>query len=350
MTTLDRLLIVGLGSIGTRHAKLVRQLIPSTMIAVLRHQSCQNLSDIGLIDCCFTSVEEALQFQPQAAVIANPASFHLDIALPLARAGVHLLIEKPIAVDEKKTLELIEVCRSYRTVLMVGYNLRFLRSLQQFREILEEKRVGRILSVRSEIGQFLPSWRPSLDYRKTVSAQAALGGGVLLELSHEIDYLRWLFGEVEWVSAVQRRQSSLEIDVEDTAHLILGFTHLLGTVPVIASLNMDFVRHDATRNCTVIGETGSLRWNALTGTVELFEQGGNAWQTLFTHKHQRDDSYIEEWNHFLACIADGSPPLISGQDGLAVIRIIEAARRSSTIGAVVSIKQEDTGEHAPVII
>lgn len=346
---LERLLIVGLGSIGTRHAKLARELIPEAKIAVLRHRSCQDLPDIG-IDCCFTNVEEALQFQPQAAVIANPASFHLDVALPLARAGIHLLIEKPIAVDAKKVLELIEVCRSNRTILMVGYNLRFLRSLQQFREILEEKRVGRVLSVRSEIGQFLPSWRPSLDYRETVSAQAALGGGVLLELSHEIDYLRWLFGEVEWVSAVRCRQSSLEIDVEDTAHLILGFTHELGTVPVIASLNMDFVRHDTTRNCTIIGETGSLRWNALAGTVELFEQGGNAWQTLFTHKPQRDDSYIAEWNHFLACITDGSPPLISGQDGLAVIRIIEAAHRSSTIGAVVSIKQEDVGDHAPVII
>lgn len=341
---LERLLIVGLGSIGTRHAKLARKLIPGAKIAVLRHRNCPNLSDTGHIDCCFTSMEEALQFRPQAAVIANPASFHLDVALPLASAGIHLLIEKPIAVDEKKVLELIEVCRAQRTVLMVGYNLRFLRSLQKFREILEEKRVGSVLSVRSEIGQFLPTWRPAADYRQTVSAQVALGGGVLLELSHEFDYLRWLFGEVEWVSAVLRKQSGLEIDVEDTAHLILGFSPGLGKVPVIASLNMDFVRHDTTRNCTVIGETGSLRWNAVAGTVELFQQGDHTWQTLFTHKHQRDDSYIEEWNHFLACTADGSPPLISGQDGLAVLRIIEAARLSSTIGTVISIKQaEDMG-------
>lgn len=135
---LERLLIVGLGSIGTRHAKLVRELIPRAKIAVLRHRSCQNLPNIGL-DYCFTNLDDALQFQPQAAVIANPASLHLDIALSLARAGVHLLIEKPIAAATKGVSELIEVCRSQRITLMVGYNLRFFPSLQRFRELLEKK-------------------------------------------------------------------------------------------------------------------------------------------------------------------------------------------------------------------
>jgi predicted dehydrogenase len=237
----------------------------------------------------------------------------------------------------------MEVCRAQSIILMTGYNLRFLPSLQRFRELIGEKRAGRVLSVRAEIGQYLPSWRPGHDYRQSVSAKAVLGGGVLLELSHEIDYLRWLFGEVEWVSAIQRKQSGLEVDVEDTAHLILGFANATGEVPVIAALNMDFIRHDTTRSCTVIGEAGSLRWNALAGTVEFFEQGGNIWQTLFTHQHQRDDSYLSEWHHFLACITDGGSPAISGYDGLAVLRIIDAARQSSITGSVVSITQAYRG-------
>ncbi len=343
---LERLLIVGLGSIGTRHARLVRELVPDVQIIVLRHRSCQDMQDTG-INHCVTSMEEALKFHPQAAVIANPASHHLDVALPLAQAGVHLLIEKPISSTTQGVSELIEVCRARGITLMVGCNLRFLSSLQRFRELLEEKRVGRVLSVRAEIGQFLPSWRPDSDYRQTVSAKAALGGGVLLELSHEIDYLRWLFGEVEWVSAIQRKQSALEIDVEDTAHLVMGFAHETGAVPVIAALNMDFIRHDTTRTCTAIGETGSLRWDAVAGTIEFFEPGGNAWQTLFTHQHQRDDSYLAEWRHFLTCIIDGGPPLISGHDGLAVLLIIEAARHSSTTGTIAFIKQEDGGGENP---
>jgi predicted dehydrogenase len=343
---LERLLIVGLGSIGTRHVQLVRELVPGLQIVALRHRSCQDMNEPG-IDHCVTSLDEALRFRPQAAVIANPASHHLDVALPLANAGIHLLVEKPISSTAQGVSELIEVCRVRGIILMTGYNLRFLPSLKRFRELLEENRVGRVLSVRAEIGQFLPSWRPGSDYRQTVSAKAALGGGVLLELSHEIDYLRWLFGEVEWVSAIQRKQSGLEIDVEDTAHLVLSFAHEAGEVPVIATLNMDFIRHDTTRSCTVIGETGSLRWNAIAGTVELFEQDGNAWQTLFTHQPQRDDSYLGEWRHFLGCIANAVPPVISGDDGLAALRVIEAARQSSATGTVVSIKQEEMGHEKP---
>lgn len=339
---LERLLIVGLGSIGSRHLRIARELLPLAQIVVLRHKSCEDLPHLS-IDHCVTSLEQALEFRPQAAVIANPASLHLDVALPLAKAGVHLLIEKPISHTTERVSELIQVCHAQGIILMTGYNLRFLLSLQRFRDLLEEKRVGRVLSVRAEIGQFLPSWRPGFDYRQTVSAKAALGGGVLLELSHDIDYLRWLFGEVEWLSAMELKQSGLEIDVEDTAHLVLGFTPDTAGARVVATLNMDFTRHDATRSCTVIGESGSLRWNALVGTVEYFEPGGNTWQIIFSHQHQRDDSYLAEWRHFLDCIAGVSTPIVSGYDGLAVLRIIEGARHSSRTETRLHMKQDNTG-------
>jgi len=343
---LERLLIVGLGSIGRRHARLARELVAGLQIAALRQQVSPDMAGSG-VDYCMTSLAEALKFCPQAAVIANPASHHLEVASDLARAGVHLLVEKPISNTTRGLSELIENCASRGLTLMTGYNLRFLPSLVRFRELLEARHVGRVLSVRAEVGQFLPSWRPGSDYRQSVSAQAALGGGVLLELSHEIDYLRWLFGEVGWVSAVQRKQSGLETDVEDTAHLVLGFAETRAAPSLIASLSMDFIRHDTTRCCTAIGETGSLRWNAVTGTVEVFEQGGDAWRSLYAHPHQRDESYLAEWRHFLKCIADGSAPLISGYDGLAVLQIVEAARRSSSTGATVPVVSEDSGLRDP---
>ena len=343
---LERLLIVGLGSIGSRHARLARALLPGVQIVALRHQSCGDPQPMG-VDHCVTSLAEALKFRPQAAVIANPATCHLDVALPLAQAGVHLLVEKPISSSTEGVTELIDVCRAQGITLMTGYNMRFLPSLQRFRELLKEKRCGRVLSVRAEVGQYLPSWRPDADYRQNVSAKAALGGGVLLELSHEIDYLRWIFGEVEWVNAILLKQSDLEIDVEDTVHLILGYAYNTGEKPLVVSLNLDFIRHDTTRVCTAIGETGSLRWNALAGTVEIFEQGSAAWQSLFAHRSQRDDSYLVEWRNFLSCITNGESPQILGQDGLAVLRIIEAARHSSTIGAVVSVKKEDGDRKMP---
>lgn len=334
---IERLLIVGLGSIGTRHVRLARELLPDVEIIVLRHKSCNDVQNTN-IDHCVTTLEDALKFKPQAAVIANPATHHLDIAIPLAEAGIHLLIEKPISSSVDDVSNLIDICKDRNLILMTGYNLRFLTSLQQFREFIFSKRIGQALSVRAEIGQYLPSWRPDSDYRQTVSAKSELGGGVLLELSHEIDYLRWLFGEIEWVSAILKKQSELDIDVEDTAHLVIGFEHEVQTKPVIANLNMDFIRHDTTRNCTVICENGTLRWNALSGVVDLFEQGASEWQILFTEEQQqRDGTYIEEWKHFLKCIDKEETPRVSGRDGLKVLQVIEAIRQSSSTGKLISI-------------
>lgn len=327
---ISRVLIVGLGSIGARHLRLARQLLPDADIRVLRRQPGDPVPDYA--NGCMYSLAAAIDFAPQIAVIANPSTLHLQAALPLAHAGVHLLVEKPLSATPENVCQLLTACRKQKTVLLTGYNLRFLPSLQQFRSLLEQAVIGKVLSVRCEIGQYLPAWRPDSDYRQSVSARPELGGGALLELSHELDYLRWIFGEVDWLNATLSRQSSLEIDVEDTVHLLLGFQPSSDGHRLIGSVSLDFIRHDTTRLCTAIGEYGSLRWNGLTGVVEQFAAGGNEWRTLFHYQHQRDDSYLAEWRHFLACVAGQNTALISGEDGLKVLRIIEAARQASETG------------------
>jgi predicted dehydrogenase len=324
---ISSVLIVGLGSIGQRHLRLARKLLPDADIRVLRRQATSEVPEYS--NGCFSHIDEALAFTPQVAAIANPAPFHIDTAQALANAGVHLLIEKPLSDSLKCVGELLETCHKQGTVLLIGYNLRYLPSLQHFRDLLGERVIGKVLSVRCEIGQYLPSWRPDNDYRHGVSARHELGGGALLELSHELDYLRWIFGEVEWVKATLSRQSGLEIDVEDSAHLTLGFVPATDGHRLVGTVNLDFIRHDTTRLCTAIGERGSLRWNGLTGVVEHFEAGAKEWNVLFQHQHQRDDSYLVEWQHFLQCVNAKATPLISGEDGLKVLQIIDAARHSS---------------------
>jgi predicted dehydrogenase len=327
---INRILIVGLGSIGKRHLRLAKELLPKADIRVLRHQVTSEVPEFS--NGCFSGIEEAIAFAPQIAVIASPSPFHIATAQSLAEVGVHLLIEKPLSNSLDGVTQLLETCQKQGTVLLTGYNLRFLPSLQRFRDLLGEGVIGKVLSVRCEIGQYLPSWRPDSDYRQSVSARRELGGGVLLELSHELDYLRWIFGEIDWVKATLSHQSSLEIDVEDTAHLILGFTPTTDGHQLIGSVNLDFIRHDTTRLCTSIGENGSLRWNGLTGEVALYETGAKEWRELFSHTHQRDDSYLAEWQNFIECITEHKRPMITGEDGLKVLQIIEAARNSATSG------------------
>lgn len=327
---ITRILLIGLGSIGRRHLRLARELFPNAEIAVLRHKADPVIPEHA--DHAFSSMGDALAFAPDIAVIANPATFHVAAAMPLAQAGVHLLIEKPLSASTEGVVELLDICRKTKARLATGYNLRFLPSLQRFKSMLDDKVIGPVWSVRCEIGQYLPSWRPETDYRQGVSAQRVLGGGALLELSHELDYLRWIFGEVAWVQASQTRQSDLEIDVEDSMHLIMGFLPKGHGHPLVATANLDFIRHDTTRMCTAIGKFGSLRWNGIAGTVEVLVPGQLVWQEVYRHQAERDESYRAQWKNFALSVEQAVEPLVSGGDGLKVLRVIEAARQAAATG------------------
>ena len=330
------LLIVGYGSIGKRHARIARDLFPHAKIIILRHKVSKKIK-YQYVDHCVTNLIDAIKFKPQIAVIANPASHHIDIAYPLAKLGIHLLIEKPISNSSKNILKLIKMCNSKKIILMVGYNLRFMESLKKFREILKKGAIGKVLSIRSEVGSFLPSWRSSSDYTKSVSAIKKLGGGVLLELSHDIDYLIWLFGNIKWVNSTIHRQGNLKIDTEDTAHITLCLSGTNKNSDIIANLNMDFYRHDATRSCKVIGKLGTLHWNAIDGTIKLFKKGAKQWKTIYKNEVNRDATYISEWKHFINCIKNNKKPIVGGKDGLEVIKIIEAIKKSSKSSSIVSL-------------
>ena len=332
---ISRILIVGNGSIGMRHLRIAREQFPNSEICVLGHREVPEIPEFS--NNYLTTTDAAIQFAPQIAIIANPSTFHIPIAHELAKVGTHLLIEKPISSTSDGVFELIETCKEQNCVLQVGYNLRFSPSLQTFREVLRTGEIGKLLSVHCEVGQYLPTWRPEKDYRKGVSANKTLGGGVLLELSHELDYLQWIFGEVDWVRATLTRQSSLEIDVEDSAQLILGFKTNLSQHQLIATLNMDFIRHDQTRVCVAIGENGSLKWDGILGEVSVYEKGATSWKKLLTHTPTKDETYVVQWLEFMNCINAGAVPAVSGHDGLRVLEIIESARRSASTGVQVSV-------------
>jgi predicted dehydrogenase len=322
----EKVLIAGLGSIGQRHLRLVRERLPDAEIMVLRHRASNDRPEYA--DRVTESMDEALAFAPQVAVIANPAPMHLAVAEALLDARCHMLIEKPMATEAAAAASFLKRLPESTLVCQVGYNLRFLPSLTEFRRLVNEGVAGRTLSIRAEIGQYLPDWRPGKDYRDSVSAKRELGGGVLLELSHEFDYLGWVFGDVEWVSAWASHVSDLELDVEDCAHLVMGFATRNQVGETVATLSMDLFRRDTLRTCTMIGSEGSLRWNPLAGSVELHKAGGSGWETVFTKAPERDQAYRAQLDHFLDCVRTGGKPLVDAAAGLRALDTVEAARRS----------------------
>ncbi len=338
MTNLNnRVLIVGLGSAGSRHLRVAQKLLPEADIRVYRHEITEDSQVHGLIN--LKSLQDLIEFAPQIAVIANPSSYHLGVAQFLADRGTHLLIEKPISSSLFGVQKLINTCNLNHSVLMVGYNLRYSGSLQRYRDLINSDLIGDIFSVRCEVGQYLPSWRPDTDYRYGVSAKKELGGGALLELSHELDYLRWIFGEIDWVSATLTRQSALEIDVEDSAYIHLGLQPRGSKAQFIASLNMDFIRQDQTRVCLAIGEKGSLKWDGIKGEVSFFESRAKSWKVLFEQVSSGDETYLAEWMDFIDLVSGSKVSIKQDMEDLRVMEVIESIRISSERRSQVAISE-----------
>ena len=330
-----RILLVGYGSIGRRHLANLRRIEPAAHITIWhQHSKPQDTATVpSPADCVVYSLEDALDTQPNAALITNPASRHIETGLALAQQGIHLFIEKPLSNTLHGVDELLDLCRQRGLVLMVGYNFRFYRPLQVMRQALIEGRIGRIVALRAEVGQYLPDWRPGKDYRQNVSARRDLGGGAVLELSHELDYVRWLVGEIKTVSAQVGCLSDLEIDVEDTAEIILQFSN-----GVIGSVHLDMVDRATTRTCRIIGTEGTLTWDGMSHRVQLFSAATDTWSDLHPAKAiDRNEMYVAELRHFLDCVRGNEMPIVSGDDGRRVLEIALAAKQSSREQRVVEI-------------
>jgi predicted dehydrogenase len=294
---------------------------------IFRHEKIVEVPPLA--DFAASEMSDIRSFKPQAAVVANPAALHLDIARSLADIKCDLLIEKPLAAESENVGAFLAAVRSNDLICQIGYNLRFNRSLNFFRNTIKKGVIGNLLSVRCEVGQYLPDWRPATDYRTSVSARKELGGGVLLELSHEIDYLSWIFGKIKSVSAWVGHLSDLQVNVEDCAHLALQFDRENSDIPLIGHLSLDFIRRDQTRECVAIGSASTLRWNGITGDVQFYRATERKWETLYSHVDSGDDTYQAQWDHFLNCVRARSIPMIDGVAGYAVVQAIEAARRSA---------------------
>ncbi len=328
----NRLLIVGSGSIGKRHFDVARTLYPNLNIRFL---SRNTKSPQSKVTECIYSWSEVDEFNPDIAIIANPAPFHSQVGINLAKRGVHLLVEKPISYVSSDANLLISECRANNVLLKVGYNLRYLSSLKAFQRFIGNSIVGHLISVRAEVGQYLPSWRKGVDYRGTVSARKDLGGGVLLELSHEIDYLNWIFGTPESVFGIISKQSNLDVDVEDNVDLLIRYCVNKDEKKfLVANLSMDFVRLNSVRQCTVIGSTGSIRWDGLANIVEKYNPSEKAWSLIYKGEDTISETYFAQMKDFMNKVLTNDYSDEGPADSLKVLHCIEAARNSNNLGSM----------------
>lgn len=323
-----RLAVIGCGSIGRRHLKnlgsLGADLIAADPDPARRDQVSQELG----IEC-FETAAEAFEGGADAALICTPTAMHLDPALTAAQQGLHLFIEKPIAATLEGVDELAGVVRDKDLIALVGCNMRWHPGPAAAKSDVVSGKIGRVLGARFEFGYYLPDWHPQEDYRLGYSARSELGGGVLLDAIHEIDLCRWIMGDPVEVSCFADQVSSLEIDTEDLAEMLLRFGS-----GALGGIHLDYLQRSYHRSIRVIGEQGTTEWDWQAGYRRYSDGAWSEWERF---EWDSNDMYVAEMQHFLRCLSGEEAPEQTIDDARAALAIVVAAKESSRLGTRVRL-------------
>ena len=327
-------MIAGLGSIGRRHLRNLLALGERDILLYRTHQS--TLVDDGLADFPVeTDLESAISRCPDAVIVANPTACHLDVAIPAAESGCHLLLEKPVAGQlDRRVDALNEIVNDNGVKTLVGFQFRFHPVLLAIRELIRSEELGRPLSFRAHWGEYLPGWHPWEDYRQGYAARKDLGGGVVNTLCHPLDYTRWLFGEITALSADTARVSDLELDVEDTAEITLEFGEDL-----LGSVHLDYFQRPPSHGLTVNCEGGQVRWDNADGSAEVILANAGTRKRLSPPVgFERNDLFLAEMRHFLAVIQNQEESRCSLADGIKALELTQSIHQSSQTGRKIVFK------------
>jgi predicted dehydrogenase len=321
-------LVIGCGSIGRRHAANLRRLgVQDILVFDPDRNRCAALArEQGAREC--NDLEEAFSRTPKLALICAPTSLHVALATRAASHGCHLFIEKPLSHDDSGLDRLESVVKSKGLKTLVGCNMRFHPGLRWIKQALEKGCLGRLIAIRAEFGSYLPDWHPLETYRCSYSAMRNQGGGIILDAIHEIDYARWMLGNVNLVACIAGKVSSLEIETEDAAAILLRFHG-----GAIGEIHLDYVQRDYSRSCHIIGEEGTIRWDYKTGTVSWYSaQTGRTVIIRNPDSWEPNGMYLDEMRHFLGCITGGEIPTLDVFEGRRVLDIALAAKLSASSG------------------
>lgn len=317
-------LVAGCGSIGKRHIANLKMLSGVGLLAV--DECAERRSEVEQRFGIETAAdfESALARRPHVVLICTPTHLHVRQALAAARKGCHLFVEKPVADTLDGLDELMTVVEEGHLLTLVGCNFRFHPGLRQVKTLLDSSAIGKVVSARAHFGQYLPDWHPWEDYRQGYSANRAQGGGVLLDRIHEIDYVRWLLGDITEVSALVGHVSGLEIDSDDVAEILVRFAS-----GAFGSLHMDYVRRVYTCVLDITGEEGNIEWSYDEHSVRWYRAEDRCWRSMSWPGYDPNRMYVAEMEHLLRVLSREEASEQSLRDAQAALKIAVYAARSS---------------------
>lgn len=290
-------LVIGYGSIGRRHTGILKKL--GCQISLLTQQAVPDT-------VTFTSLDTALQEKYDSIIIANETALHYPVLSEIIKSNFtgRILIEKPLFNDYQ------QIPNDYLNRIFVAYNLRFHPILQFIRNLLKHQR---IISFTIHTGQYLPTWRPDRDYRTTYSAKQHLGGGVLRDLSHELDYACWLGGNPHRLTAIGGKLSHLEITSDDVFSILMKTERC----PLV-SLHINYLDRMPMRKIIINTEQHTIMADLMKNVLNINNE---------EHKIEMQDTYTCQLQDFLNHEDD---TLCTAEEGLTCIELIKKIEQANT--------------------
>ena len=328
------ILIVGLGSIGRRHLENLLQLKNMKLIVYTKRTDLKSFEEQGVK--ISNSLTECLKENPDIGFITNETSLHIPIAIKLAEIGMDLFIEKPLSNSSKDIKKLNAIVRKKKLITQIGCNFRFHPCIKKIKNLIEQEKIGRVISVQVQSNSYLPDYHRWEDYRKSYASRKELGGGATLTLIHEIDYMYWFFQEVEDVVSISGKMSDLEITADDYSASLIRFKN-----KVVGELHLDMFQRPEFRSCKIRGTKGEIYWDSNDNSVNVYNMKKKKWETKFETGFANNidtySSYIEEIKHFLRCVRDRKETINNLEQGIATLEIALGIKKAAKMKKSVRI-------------
>ena len=318
--------VIGCGSIGQRHIK---------NLLLLKHDVTIYDTNTTLVNKISKKynliIEKKIHENTNCVMICTPPSSHMSIAKIAMKKNIHIFIEKPLSNSVDDLSHFHDLRRSSKSKIFVGYVFRFDKGLQKIKKMLLSDKIGKILSFDAYEGYYLPLWRPWQNYKKSYTSSKKLGGGIILDGSHELNYLLWLGGNVKEIFSYYTKISSLKVHTEGLAEILLKFNS-----GAIGRIHLDFINPKYTRRCEIIGDKSSVRWDFSTKTIEIQKSGKKNFSKI-SYGDDNNKMYIDELKYVISCISGKTRNnLISVKDAQLTLLISSAIHKSGKIGCPIS--------------
>lgn len=324
----NNFVVTGGGSIGKRHLRnLISLNIDKKSIYVLepREDRVNEIKSLGISNC-LSKINEFDDIPVKAAIICSPTSYHIDQAIYFAKKQADLMIEKPLSRDLNNIEELKDIVKQNNLTTFIAYIFRFAPSIKFIKDILKKNIIGDVFFVRGEFSEYLPDWHPYEKYNSFYMAQKELGGGSILDQSHIMDLVHYLFGNFKSVMAFNNKISELEIEADDIAEMIVELDN-----GILASIHTDIFGRKHNKSLEIKGSKGNIHWDFYKNAVSIYDAETKTLKIEENFDKDFNKVYIEELKYFIDCSKNdrqAEPNLDVGIDTMKLILSSEESQRT----------------------